>query len=191
MAWSSNQPYGNFSSHPNGTTTSQMAAPWLPLNTNFAKVNVQRGLEQIARTQQLINFRKANFKPNSIEKHGNYLFHYIFEGELVLERYFSRVVNSFRPRSDTNHFKGSDDDSSKNSRQDTGDQDTSSEGKVTSRARYVLFANFGRDPKVKDLRDKFHSGTIKVTSNLKRIRDFLYIKNLRLDSGEAIIAQVE
>ena len=45
--------------------------------------------------------------------------------------------------------------------------------------------------RIKDLRDKFHSGSIKVTSNPRRIRDFLYFRSLKLDPGEALIAQVE
>lgn len=178
MAWTSNQPFGNFSLPLNSSS----AAPWLPLNANFAKNNVQRAVEQIARAQQLIAFRKSHFAPNRIEKHGNYLFHYIFEGELVLERYFSSSMYIHRERS---KVSGVVDESGQVS---AGDENGE---KVTSRARYVLFANFGRESKVKDLRDKFHSGSIKVSSNLKRVRDFLYIKNLRLDPGEAIIAQVE
>lgn len=60
------------------------------------------------------------------------------------------------------------------------------------RSRYVLFANLASSTvRIKDLRDKFHSGSIKVTSNPRRIRDFLYFRSLKLDPGEALIAQVE
>lgn len=59
------------------------------------------------------------------------------------------------------------------------------------RFRYVLFANFGPKPKVKDFSDKFHLSRIKISSSAKRQTEFLYMRSLRLDSGEAMIVEVE
>ena len=59
------------------------------------------------------------------------------------------------------------------------------------RFRYVLFANFGPKAKVKDFSDKFHFSRIKISSFAKRQTEFLYMKSLRLDSGEAMIVEVE
>lgn len=153
-------PSGNFS--PWNTTL-----PWLPSNADYAKNNVQRQAESIARLSQLIAFRRNHFVSSSVAKHGNYLFHYIHGGEIVLERYFNYARNNAPA------------------------DDSSNEVPAVQRARYVLFANLGKEVKVKDMRDKFHLGTIKVTTNAKRMRDFLYFKSLKLDPGEAIIAQVE
>lgn len=70
--------------------------------------------------------------------------------------------------------------------------DTDEDGETVVRSRFVLFANLASSTvRIKDLRDKFHSGSIKVTSNPRRIRDFLYFRSLKLDPGEALIAQVE
>ena len=195
MAWSSLAPSGNFS--PPNTSL-----PWLPSNTDFTTKNVQRQSECVQRLIKLIQFRKQYFRSSTVEKHGNYLFHYIHGGELVLERYFN-VDQSKRGNNGNNQqggdTSGDDGGGTSGSRQRTNQAkinefNLNSKMETSSniqRARYVLFANLGTELKVKDLRDKFHLGTILVTSQSKRMRDFLYFKSLRLDAGEAIIAQVE
>jgi len=112
-------------------------------------------MEAIKRFNQLTSFRTNNFDAENLGKHGNYLFHYIDDNEIVLERYFDR-----------------------------GDP-------PDIRFRYVLFANFGSKPKVKDFSDKFHFSRIKISSNTKRAKEFLYMRSLRLDPGEAMIVEVE
>ena len=64
---------------------------------------------------------------------------------------------------------------------------------LVTRSRFVLFASFSPagSGRGRDVRDKFHVGTIRVASNLRRMKDFLYFRSLKLDPGEAIIAQVE
>lgn len=353
MAWNPS-PNGNFSSGVNSTGTSSSSGssaashhvkPWIPLNNNFMQINVQKSWESIIRLEQLINFRLSHFSPDPNEKHGNYLFHYINHGEIVMERYFSSrgnfnshhtaplqdfSLNSIVSNSpeqpnniniggnlirmkrltedDEDHLvmsipdqdeetsssrsnsssikrrgkrrmmnKRSDEtkrirrmnrgikkkretelkedettsgDSNGNKRtisSSSGDirhlllEETlspSSESSLPSssaslvssahpadaddgrsddfrlsragnealisverplelvtRTRYVLFASFASpaagSPRVRDVRDKFHTGTIRVASTPRRMKEFLYFRSLKLDPGEAMIAQVE
>ena len=60
-----------------------------------------------------------------------------------------------------------------------------------TKRRYVLFANLSNVTRVNDVSDKFYFGTIKVASNVKRLRDFLYLNSLLLESAEALIAHIE
>jgi len=199
MAWSALSPSGNFS--PPNTSL-----PWLPSNTDYTTKNVQRQSESVQRLIKLIQFRKQYFRSSTVEKHGNYLFHYIHGGELVLERYFNvdqskRTNNANKQDGDSgDDERGGATESRPQSKRIPTNQAKINEFNLNSkmetssniqRARYVLFANLGTELKVKDLRDKFHLGTILVTTQSKRMRDFLYFKSLRLDAGEAIIAQVE
>lgn len=292
----------SWSTGANGNLTqSNLTAPsWIPISSNG--VNVERSSESIRRFQHLTSFRRFNFNSNSVDKYGNYLFHYINDGEIVLERYFSKrdtrsssllqqqlqlhltnknsplisssssslpspssspslpdgisssVLPVFSP-SDTRAKRWTQSNETtthQNTRQiqpqfissstshdemnDLGnrmlqsnitsgppdDQETqgvkcnsssvtkSSKSTLTSRiirsplpsanddsgdvyirTRFVLFANLAKAERIRDFRDKFHSGSIRVTSNAKRMRDFLYLRSLKLDPGEAIIAQVE
>lgn len=59
------------------------------------------------------------------------------------------------------------------------------------RKRFVLFANFCNRSRQTDFSEKFYFATIKLATNLKRLRDFLFLNALQLDAGEALIAQVE
>ncbi|RWS25837.1 maltase A2-like protein [Leptotrombidium deliense] len=77
----------------NGNFSTANITLWIPLNSNYVKNNINRQTEAVSRLQQLIKFRKNNFVVKSIKKHGNYLFHYINDGEIVLERYFSNMTN--------------------------------------------------------------------------------------------------
>lgn len=147
MQWASNL-NANF-------TLSNTTLPWLPVHPNYTQTNVEKQMETIKRFNQLTSFRRNNFDSQNLGKHGNYLFHYIDDNEIVLERYFDRG------------------------------------NPPETRFRYVLFANFGRKAKVKDFSDKFHFSRIKLSSSTKRAKEFLYMRSLRLDPGEAMIVEVE
>lgn len=292
MPWSPTNSHGNS----NQSTSSSFTVTWVPFVVNG--VNVERSTEAIRRFQHLTTFRRYNFISHSVEKYGNYLFHYINDGEIVLERYFSKKsaptshlqfthspdnsVHMSSPVSSasqlntqdassssslhSSHFSSStsiksiDSSSTRSKRsnsqliqspdsldtitpsthketiftktrdkvypfkvQITPSTDTPGEfilvnmnrsrdnisyvsssnrsvrspnsllddNQVLIRSRFVLFANLAKAQRVRDFRDKFHSGSIQVTSNPKRMRDFLYLRSLKLDPGEAIIAQVE
>ncbi|KAI1309017.1 Neutral and basic amino acid transport protein rBAT [Halotydeus destructor] len=182
MAWTSSFPSGNFSQGNNGTNG---PLPWLPSNRDYGKNNVQRQVDNVQRVQRLIAFRKAHFEQFTIGKHGNYLFHYIHNGQIVFERYFTK-----------NWTSGDQPDDHQDSGHSGGEEPTkeSYEDKspfVSTRSRYVLIANLGLEARTKDLKEKFSQGSIKVTSNSKRMREFLYLKSVKLEPGEAIIAQVD
>jgi hypothetical protein len=147
MQWTSNL-NANF-------TQSNTTIPWLPVHPNYTQINVMKQIESIKRFNKLNWFRSENFDAENLGKHGNYLFHYIDDNEIVLERYFDR---------------GNPPD---------------------MRFRYVLFANFGRKAKVKDFSDKFHFSRIKISSDPKRAKEFVYMRSLRLEPGEAMIVEVE
>jgi hypothetical protein len=196
MLWDATGRNGNFS-------RSMESIPWIPVNNNYLTNNVQLQSEVIARLQQLTSFRRNNFFPDSGTKAGNYLFHYVHDGEIVLERYFTRV-NEFDILNAMQLILVNDDIRSRRSAartrttaacphcvvQRSGWRRLRREESVV-RCRFVLFANLATTARVRDLRDKFHLGSIKVTSIPKRMRDFLYFRSLKLDPGEAIIAQVE
>ena len=275
----------------NGGFCSNTTTAWMPMNVLInSSINVDKRIDMVQRIQELTSFRRHNLTPDPGEKRGNYLFHYINDGQIVMERYFERkkrkrpeekedediedhaTSSSKKKRSATSEESNNtrkklknEDQESKN--RDKGIQQEVKEGQESdlkqeeqsiregknllkpsitsrqasvegtsgrrepsevtslievtrqtttsiqhevraealklkrsssrrgsfslSRSRFVLFANLGHTPRVKDLRDKFHLGSIKVTSNPKRIRDFLYFRSLKLDPGEAIIAQVE
>ncbi|XP_054169112.1 alpha-glucosidase-like [Oppia nitens] len=147
MPWMSTL-YANF-------TQSNTSRPWLPIHPNYTQINVLKQNESIKRFNELLAFRSDYFEIEEMGKHGNYLFHYIDDNQLVLERYFDR-----------------------------GDP-------PDTRFRYILFANFGLKPKIKDFSDKFHFSRIKISSVRNREKEFLYMKFLRLDAGEAIIVEVD
>lgn len=195
MAWSSAPPSGNFSK-------SNASQPWLPLNRDFAKNNVQRRADAIGRLQQLVAFRRVHFRSAGVEKHGNYLFHYINGGEIVLERYFTTEHFEDAPPSAASRKRTQNGNHNRNEGAAETDSDEASMAMSRSsdaqrlpvasmRSRFVLFANLARVAKTKDLRDKFHAGSILVTTAAKRMRDFLIFRSLKLEPGEAIIARVE
>lgn len=168
------------------------AITWMPVNSHQLANNVQRQSEVILRLQQLTTFRRNNFVLDPEAKAGNYLFHYVHEGEIVLERYFTRVnefdvLNAMKLMMVRGRRDRRSDGKRWRSRR-AGDEES---GPQLIRYRFVLFANLAATARVRDFRDKFHFGSIKVTSVPKRIRDFLYFRSLKLDPGEAIIAQVE
>lgn len=250
--------------------------PWIPMNVLInSSINVDKRQGMLQRIQDLTSFRRHNLSPEVGEKRGNYLFHYINDGQIVMERYFERKNRKSKQNQDNDSSSSSlsnkkkrsatslasitsneeEDDEKKRSRSQEGikqevkeeesDQEKKSikrssiisssrkrsassqerqdskevfktqdlslkkittneiraealkqgisdrSSSLSLRFRFVLFANLGSTPKLKDLRDKFHLGSIKVTSNPKRMRDFLYFRSLKLDAGEAIIAQVE
>ncbi|CAG2165215.1 unnamed protein product [Oppiella nova] len=147
MQWMSNL-NANFSQ-------SNTTKPWLPIHPNYIEINVLKQNESIKRFNELMAFRADHFEVEDMGKHGNYLFHYIDDNQIVFERYFDR-----------------------------GDP-------PDIRFRYVLFANFGPKPKVRDFSDKFHLSRIKISSYKKREKEFLYMRSLRLDAGEALIVEVD
>lgn len=105
-------------------------------------------------------------------QHTNYLFHYIDQTVVVLEQYFDR----FNP-SNTGNF----------AHQTFDETDLFSK----KRFRYVVFVNLGNETVVKDFSDKFHFSLTQLATNVNRTSEFLIMKTLRLDSGEAMIATVE
>jgi len=157
MQWASNL-NANF-------TLSNTTLPWMPIHPNFTQVNVVKQMATTISTfNQLTSLRVNNFDTQNLGKHGNYLFHYIDDNEVVLERYFDKEEEQSMSLTSAESIR---------------------------RFRYVLFANFGNRPKVKDFSDKFHFSRIKISSNPKRAKEFLYMRSLRLEPGEAMIVQVE
>ena len=198
MLWASGR-NGNFS-------RSSESTAWMPVNSNYLTNNVQRQSEVILRFQQLTSFRRNNFVSDSDVKAANYLFHYVHEGEIVLERYFTRV-GQLEDLSAMKLTLAPEDGRSRRSLaagrspsppplpppwlRPRASRAADKSARPTVRHRFVLFANLASTARTRDFRDKFHLGSIKVTSVPKRMRDFLYFRSLKLDAGEAIIAQVE
>ena len=261
-----------WTSEVNGGFCSNISSPWMPMNVLInSSISVEKRQGMLQRIQELTSFRRHNLTPEAGEKRGNYLFHYINDGQIVMERYFERKVSKRKQDSASSNKKKRSatlqESMSSQEKEDSKNQDeqkrrseikqevkeeesvdnlhkedsmkrssisgkgsvseegtsstevsstehptsktevkthevraealksindsSSSRSTTLSRFRYVVFANLGSTPKLKDLRDKFHLGSIKVTSNPKRMRDFLYFRSLKLDPGEAIIAQVE
>lgn len=61
----------------------------------------------------------------------------------------------------------------------------------STRYRYVLFANLGNETLIKDFSDKFYFSMTQLATNANRTSQFLIMKALKLDPGEAMIATVE
>ena len=60
-----------------------------------------------------------------------------------------------------------------------------------TRHRYVVFANLGNQTVVKDFSDKFHFSITQLATNVNRTNEFLIMRTLKLDPGEALIVTVE
>ncbi|KAH9526573.1 hypothetical protein DERF_000648 [Dermatophagoides farinae] len=209
MAWSSESPNGNFSL-PNVSTSS-----WLPIHPDYTHINVEKRSEMVKIVAELINFRldflyiddletkslnqnqqfstssnNQNNKKNLLTKESkssilnhriNYLFHYIDQTTIVLEQYFDRINPSKSSTMITtvdNHHRLMAGD----------DIDVLSKYK---RYRYVVFANLGNETIVRDFSDKFHFSIIQMATNINRTSEFLIMKSLQLDPGEAMIVTVE
>lgn len=71
------------------------------------------------------------------------------------------------------------------------DRTTELNNEPLTRYRYVLFANLGLESQVKDFADKFHFSITKLATNMNRTSEFLIMRQLKLDPGEAMIATVE
>lgn len=74
----------------NANFTWNHSSPWIPIHPNYTTFNVEKQNERIRRFNQLVLFRNNNLELDNVGKHGNYLFHYIDDNEIVLERYFDR-----------------------------------------------------------------------------------------------------
>lgn len=213
MAWSSRGLYANFTNSPAAAVSSndefvsnrvidldesvkqtnsnqngnQNAAPWLPISIDqLVHRNTEKLQEQIQRVQHLLQFRKQylsvmNWNLHSFE---NVHHHQPATGN-------SQLINSFQNNPDSNQAK---------SVHQTYMFHYVNNGVIIferyyhngkTKRRYVLFANLSNVTRVNDVSDKFYFGTIKVASNVKRLRDFLYLNSLLLESAEALIAHIE
>lgn len=212
MAWSSRGLYANFTNSPAAVSSNdefvsnrvidldesvkqtnsnqngnQNAAPWLPISIDqLVHRNTEKLQEQIQRVQHLLQFRKQylsvmNWNLHSFE---NVHHHQPATGN-------SQLINSFQNNPDSNQAK---------SVHQTYMFHYVNNGVIIferyyhngkTKRRYVLFANLSNVTRVNDVSDKFYFGTIKVASNVKRLRDFLYLNSLLLESAEALIAHIE
>lgn len=214
MAWTSKGLYANFThsanTNPNdefisnkvvdldnsfkSTLTNQQNtnqnAPWLPLSIEqLTHRNTEKLQEQIQRIQHLLQFRKQYLMAINWNLNANENVHYhkpandnaqqhhltsntfqnndLNQAKSVYQTYLFHYVNNGELVFERYYHNGK------------------------SKRRYVLFANLSNFSRMNDFSDKFYFGTIKVASNIKRLRDFLYLNSLHLDSGEAIIATIE
>lgn len=140
------------------------------MNMDYINNNIQENHDFIPKLRELFSYRKLNrstsgsssAKTNNPKVKANYLFHYVDNHLIVLERYFNHKMTSSSANNNNNYQR-----------------------------RLVLFANFGDVQRVKDFSDKFYFGSIKLATNSHRVHEFLYLKSLLLDPGEAIIAEIE
>lgn len=168
MSWSSVSPNGNFSQ--SNVTSNQL---WLPAHHDYSHINVEKRTEMVKTVSDLIHFRLDHLFGEQLDQNNggqqdsaqrintkdiNYLFHYIDDSIVVLERYFDRYSTVYNE---------------------------------LVRSRYVLFANFGTETVVKDFADKFHYSLTQLATNMNRTSQFLIMRTLKLDSGEAIIVTVQ
>jgi glycosidase len=200
MAWSSYGLDGEFSGQdrPNSSTRtgnstdrpstsvverhqrSQSTQSWLPQHPDaLTQLNVQKQQEGIIKLRQLLLFRRQHLIANrsssltattttahtatAVSSAGS-----VADSRLVMhQEYLFHYVNQGllvfeRHLRHSNHRK-----------------------------RFVLFANLANESRQTDFSEKFYFGTIKLASNLKRLRDFLFLNALHLEAGEALIAQIE
>ena len=204
MAWSSRGLYANFTSSPsdeliankvmypdepdksdhhanqrNGRTN----APWLPISIDqLVHRNTEKLQEQIQRVQHLLQFRKQYLAVMDWNLHASENVHQhqpaggaaagfqspnSNQAKSVYQTYLFHYVSNGEIVFERYHHNGK------------------------SKRRYVLFANLSNVTRKDDFSDKFYFGTIKVASDVRRLRDFLYLNSLQLESGEALIAHIE
>lgn len=201
MAWSSRGLYANFTNSPDDFISNKAIypdesdshanrrngrpnAPWLPISTDqLVRPDTEKLQEQIQRIQHLLQFRKQ------------------YLAVMDWNLYAAENVHQHQPAAAT----GTTASGSQSSNQAKSVYQTYlfhyvSNGEIVferyyhngkSKRRYVLFANLSNVTRKDDFSDKFYFGTIKVASDVRRLRDFLYLNSLQLESGEALIAHIE
>lgn len=202
MAWSSRGLYANFTQSPNEEFISNKDesgkpehanrptnpnAPWLPISIDqLIHRNTEKLQEQIQRIQHLLQFRKQ------------YLAIIDWNLQSAAENVHQhQPAGAGQPA--TNGLQSSNPNQAKSVYQTYLFHYVSSGELVferyyhngKSKRRYVLFANLSNVTRRDDFSDKFYFGTIKVASDIRRLRDFLYLNSLQLESGEALIAHIE
>jgi len=142
--------------------------PWLPMHPDASgRLNVQKQQENVIKLRQLLAFRRQHLLANWTEEYS--LNRSLVPADLLVthQEYLFHYVNQGQLVFER-HLR---------------------ESKV--RKRFVLFANLCNCSRQSDFSEKFYFGSIKLASNIKRLRDFLYLNALQLDAGEALIAQIE
>lgn len=199
MAWSSRGLYANFTNSPAdelisnkvmyldesdkpaaNERTGRANAPWLPISIDqLIHRNTEKLQEQIQRTQHLLQFRKQYLAVMDWNLHAHENVHQHQpagsglqtpnpnQAKSVHQTYLFHYVSNGEIVFERYYHNGK------------------------SKRRYVLFANLSNVTRRDDFSDKFYFGTIKVASDVRRLRDFLYLNSLQLESGEALIAHIE
>lgn len=182
MTWSSHSPNGNFS-------LVNMSNPtlWMPVHSDYARVNVEKRQSWVKIISDLHHFRLDHLY-SDVQPSGrplppsiNYLFHYIDASIVVMETHFDRrnaAANQVPSASQQKDFP-------------SVSHSASSPVPPSTRYRYVLFANLGNETLIKDFSDKFYFSMTLLATNANRTSQFLIMKALKLDPGEAMIATVE
>lgn len=146
-----------------------------PSSMNRLSASSKNSNQPMVEKSKLLAANNRTNKQSYQIQHTNYLFHYIDQTVVVLEQYFDR----FNPSSNTGNFA-----------HQTGHY-VETDLPSKKRFRYVVFVNLGNETVVKDFSDKFHFSLTQLATNVNRTSEFLIMKTLRLDSGEAMIATVE
>ena len=161
-------------------------APWLPISIDqLVHRNTEKLQEQIQRIQHLLQFRKQSLS----------IMDWNLNNNIVNEN-----VHHHQPANQlSNSFQNQNSNQAKSVHQ-TYLFHYVNNGEIVferyyhngkTKRRFVLFANLSNVTRMNDFSEFFNFGTIKVASNIKRLRDFLYINSLQLESGEALIALIE
>lgn len=180
MTWSSHSPNGNFS-----LLNTSDASLWMPVHSDYARVNVEKRQSWVKVISDLHHFRLDHLY-SDVQPSGrplppsiNYLFHYIDASIVVMETHFDR------------RNPGANQLPSASQREDSLSDSSSAPVPPSTQYRYVLFANLGNETLIKDFSDKFYFSMTQLATNANRTSQFLIMKALKLDPGEAMIATVE
>ncbi|UXI17480.1 C-1-tetrahydrofolate synthase [Sarcoptes scabiei] len=133
--------------------------------------------------------KQSNHQSNSLMESNNFLFHYIDKSIVVFEQYIDHLVDI--DSLDEEHRQRSSSLSSTSTSLLSSSSSMSLSEKTLIRQRYVLFVNLGNESVWEDFSDKFYYSEIKLATNFNRTKEFLIMKSLRLDPGEAMIVTVE
>lgn len=182
MAWTPVSPNGNFSL-PN-VTSSQL---WMPVHPDYPQINVERRADMVKIVSDLVHFRLDHLYSDNLgtatttKTTGN--------GQLVATgSQLHPTPQSVQPFNYLFHYI---DPSVVVLEQYFDRLDGLNPPGAFTRSRYVLFVNLGNETVVKDFSDKFHFSLTQLATNVNRTSEFLIMKALRLDPGEAMIATVE
>ena len=196
MAWSSISPNGNFSLI--NVSHSQL---WMPVHEHYTVKNVEKRADWVKIVSDLNHFRLDHLYSDAqpggkpLPSEINYLFHYIDDSIVVLEQHFDRRNHQVSASAALTSSSPITSPSMVMDEYIDGEplisSLTSPAQSPTTRHRYVLFANFGNESLVKDFSDKFHFSMTRLATNSNRTSEFLIMRTLKLDPGEAMIATVE